>query len=253
MRYIEISETRDEIFALQNRHLHMRDRLRCLDILRSKLCSVSDIDRLADILGADEHDIVRWIDLYRIGGIELLLDTRTLHIPSGPRGSLLISAIAHQQSRRGRQLPPQPIVTETTGPYYYNGDMETDRRLIGSGQCVALVRELARAPHTSFWRRGDQVEGNPNMQRGVAIASGWDEQGRYRSRRHGNHAALFIEFYEYTEERRNKRTGVERILHKGMYVYDQWVTRGKAGKRFIEFLGGTNDPSNNGSCFYIIK
>ena len=61
-----------------------------------------------------------------------------------------------------------------------------------SHQCVAFVKAAAGAPATGAWRQGAAVLGNLTLAPGTAIACGWDEHGRYRSLKHGNHAAIYI-------------------------------------------------------------
>lgn len=61
-----------------------------------------------------------------------------------------------------------------------------------SHQCVAFVKAVAHTPATPAWRKGDAVLGNLTLAPGTAIACGWDENGRYRSLSHGNHAAIYV-------------------------------------------------------------
>ena len=49
--------------------------------------------------------------------------------------------------------------------------------IVGDGQCVALVQQCTRAPHTSSWRQGSPVRGNIGIQRGAAVAT--FEKGKY--------------------------------------------------------------------------
>jgi hypothetical protein len=60
-----------------------------------------------------------------------------------------------------------------------------------SHECVAFVKFVANAPQTPLWRPGAPVLGNADIERGTAIACGW-EHGAYPSHKHGNHAAIYI-------------------------------------------------------------
>ena len=48
----------------------------------------------------------------------------------------------------------------------------------------------------------------------------------------GNHAAIYIEQES-----------------SGIWVYDQWASRGAVGKRLIRFKAGAGSPSNDGDAF----
>src|SRR4051812_6556674 len=61
-----------------------------------------------------------------------------------------------------------------------------------SHQCVAFVKFAAHAPHTGSWKKGAAVLGNIGLERGTAIACGWDGLDHYPSNPHGNHAAIYI-------------------------------------------------------------
>lgn len=128
-------------------------------------------------------------------------------------------------------------------PYIYTDvDALDDTALVGSHHCVALVQEYANAPATSFWKEGKAVKGNLLIAKGTAIATFVD--GKYKSAKHGNHAAFFI----------SKDAG-------GMWIMDQWKGdphKPKVSKRYIINKGqrkdGTyNDPSNNADAFSIIE
>ncbi len=66
-------------------------------------------------------------------------------------------------------------------------------RFVGeSHQCVAFVKKVAHAPYTGAWKKGAKVYGNLSIERGTAIACGWDSHGHYPSNPSGNHAAIYI-------------------------------------------------------------
>lgn len=112
---------------------------------------------------------------------------------------------------------------------------------VGSKQCVALVQYYAGVPHTSTWRKGDDVRGNLILSTGTAIATFVDK--RYQSNASGNHAAFYIK----------QDAG-------GIWIMDQWNSslKTKVSMRRIPFLGkdkngNYNNPSNNGDAFSVIK
>lgn len=114
-------------------------------------------------------------------------------------------------------------------------------KLVGSGQCVELVKKFTDAGATSGWREGDIAVGNGLLAKGTAIAT--FVKGRYPNRPHGNHAAFFI------------RQGIN-----GIHMVDQWVSKDKVeiGERFIKSKGKNKDgsfkdPSNNADAFSVIE
>lgn len=62
--------------------------------------------------------------------------------------------------------------------------------MVGTHQCVDLVKHYAHAPVTALWREGPRVLDTALIPAGTAIAT--FVEGRYRSHAHGNHAALFL-------------------------------------------------------------
>lgn len=101
------------------------------------------------------------------------------------------------------------------------------------GQCAALVQWLGGAPKASAWRAGDLVKG-ADIATLTCIAT--FEDGVYPNRKHGNHAAVYIE---------QDATGI--------HVWDQWSGK-PISRRWIPFAadGDLSDPSNNGNCFHVI-
>lgn len=112
------------------------------------------------------------------------------------------------------------------------------RRCVGNSQCPILPQVASGAPLTRFWVKGPRVKGNKAVPAGTVIASGWDEFGRYRSKPHGNHAAIYL-----SQSRRSVR------------VLDQW-----AGKEsYVQQYGferrlpfGKGSVSDNGDYFYVV-
>lgn len=110
---------------------------------------------------------------------------------------------------------------------------------VGSHQCVALVQDCAKAPHTSLWKDGPKVKGNLLLKPGTAIAT--FVKGKYPNQAHGNHAAIYV-----------RQDAV------AIYVLDQWKGKAKITIRPLYFKGQNkngayNDPSNNGDAFSVIE
>jgi hypothetical protein len=119
----------------------------------------------------------------------------------------------------------------------YDLELRPRDRLVGSGECVALVQEWAGAPSTGLWRQGDRVKGNHNIAKGTAIATFID--GAYPSNSSGNHAAIYL-----------GQDG------HGIRVIDQWTNaRGphKPQERTIRFKGGQGSLSDDGDAYSVIE
>jgi hypothetical protein len=103
-------------------------------------------------------------------------------------------------------------------PYTAKEDYAKQRDVVGNGECVTLVKQLAGARQSSLWREGKKVSDlleNGRITEGTVIAI--FVKGRYQNLRHGNHAALFV-----------------RRVPGGIEIFDQW--RGhKPGTRIIRF------------------
>ncbi len=113
------------------------------------------------------------------------------------------------------------------------------RKLVGNGQCPVLPQAASGAALTRFWIKGPLVKGNTKIPEGTIIASGWDDMGRYRSKPHGNHAAIYLS-----------------QSAKGIKVLDQWHDKddwvAKHGfERTLPF-GGKHDVSNGGDHFHVV-
>jgi hypothetical protein len=127
-------------------------------------------------------------------------------------------------------------------PYVYpEVDGLDGHELVGTHQCVALVQAYAKAPRTFDWKQGAAVRGKLLLPKGTAIAT--FEDGVYKSRPHGNHAALYL----------SQDQG-------GIWVMDQWAGPGKlkVSKHYLQFKGADKDgswkdASNNGDAFSVIE
>jgi hypothetical protein len=111
-------------------------------------------------------------------------------------------------------------------------------RTVGSGHCVAFVREVTGLPATAHWRadNGSVLDAAP----GSAIAT-FDPDGRYGNHTDGrSHAAILVEATAY-----------------GLQVWDQWVGRTRPGpgvqQRLIRFNGGDGLPCDDGDAYSVIE
>ena len=128
-------------------------------------------------------------------------------------------------------------------PYVYSEVDKLDGHdLVGTHQCVALVQTFTEAPRTSKWKQGISVRGKLLLAKGTAIAT--FEDGVYKSRPHGNHAALYL----------SQDQG-------GIWVVDQWndpLKRPTVKKHYLRFQGTAKDgkwknPSDNGDAYSVIE
>jgi hypothetical protein len=107
-------------------------------------------------------------------------------------------------------------------------------RVVDDGQCVAFVRRVCNAPHTSQWRKGAHVRSGGDLPSLVAIAT-FDPNGRYGNHTDGrSHCAVLI-------ERRSD----------GLLCWDQWLNQ-PVHKRLIRYRGGSGPAANDGDAFYVI-
>ena len=105
---------------------------------------------------------------------------------------------------------------------------------VGSGHCVALVRECAGLPPTVTWRRGDPVRGS-DCAPGTVIAT-FDGDSSYGNHVDGrSHAAILLAARE-----------------DGLLVVDQWLGQ-PVHERVIRFRNGAGDAANDGDRFYIVE
>ena len=117
-------------------------------------------------------------------------------------------------------------------------DLERDYlgKVIGSGQCVALVEKAAGTPTTAQWKRGRKVAQDLTVAAGTAIAT-FDPDGTYGNHTDGrSHAAVYVSQDE-----------------AGLSVYDQWLGQ-PVHSRDIRFKAGKMGlPVNDGDQFYVIE
>lgn len=129
-------------------------------------------------------------------------------------------------------------------PHVY-GSVDTlqDKPLVGKGDCVELVKELApglKGMPTSTWKQGAKVIDTADLKRGTAIATFVD--GKYPHHQTGQHAAFFL-----------ARAGA------GFYVMDQWkgdAKKPRVSKRYIApgaSTGVYSSLSNKAEAFYVIE
>lgn len=126
------------------------------------------------------------------------------------------------------------------GPFVYTRVHTLDGKAkVFGGECAGLVQWHTHAGKAIRWREGIRVRGNGHLiEAGTAVAT--FENGRYPNRTTGNHAALYL----------------SQDL-EGVWVMDQWSTKGAIGKRRMPFMGKNPDgswvdPSNNGDALSVI-
>lgn len=124
------------------------------------------------------------------------------------------------------------VTAETTQMWIIKDFEKLEGEVVGSGQCPAICQSHGGMPHSSQWIEGPKVKGKTDLPSGTAIATFIN--GKYPSKSHGNHVAIYI-----SQDA------------KGITVFDQWVGR-PAGYRVILFKKGSGDPSNDGDAFSVI-
>jgi len=122
---------------------------------------------------------------------------------------------------------------------YENAEKLEKIPAVGTKQCVALIKEYAKAPPTSLWEQGEPAKGNILLKKGTAIAT--FVNGKYPNHGTGNHAAFYL-----SQDA------------AGIWVIDQWTKSGAVQKRRLSFKGKDRngkfiDPSNNGDAFSVIE
>ena len=124
-------------------------------------------------------------------------------------------------------------------PYIFeNAETLVGKPPVGNKQCVALVKQFAKAPASSLWSEGIKVKG-ASLKPGTAIAT--FVHGKYPNLPSGNHAAFYL-----SQDA------------QGIWVVDQWTRSKTIRKRHLRFLGSNkdnsyNDRSNNGDAFSVIE
>ncbi|HEY2418919.1 MAG TPA: BPSL0067 family protein [Steroidobacteraceae bacterium] len=107
-------------------------------------------------------------------------------------------------------------------------------QVVGSGQCVAYVRETTGLPPADVWRRGDPVS-TTDCARHTAVAT-FDANGRYGNHSDGrSHAAIF-----------------QQQISTGIRVLDQWVGH-PVTHRVIRWKEGVGKAADDASRYYIIE
>jgi hypothetical protein len=109
---------------------------------------------------------------------------------------------------------------------------DSDGDVVGDGQCVAYVKEVAGCPATSLWKPGANVKGATDTASGTAIAV--FQNGHYTNVSGSAHAAIYV--------------SQDSI---GLWVYDQWSGQA-VHRRQIRFDDTNHGASNNGNVFQII-
>ena len=125
---------------------------------------------------------------------------------------------------------------------YAEADDLDGHDLVDTHQCVALVQAFTEAPRTSEWKQGVSVRGKLLLAKGTAIAT--FEDGVYKSRPHGNHAALYL----------SQDQG-------GIWVLDQWAgdpRKTTVSRHYLRFQGTARDgkwknTSDNGDAYSVIE
>jgi hypothetical protein len=104
---------------------------------------------------------------------------------------------------------------------------------VGDGQCVAYVRAVCGAPHTSTWRAGAvPTIATPT---GTAIAT-FNPDGRYGNHTDGrSHTAVLLS-----------------VRPEGLHVMDQWVGR-KVATRVIRSKRGQGLACDDGDQYRVIE
>ena len=107
---------------------------------------------------------------------------------------------------------------------------------VGSGQCVAFVREVTGLPPTHHWRRGDPVSGSVVLETGTAIAT-FNAAGRYPNTMSGDsHAAILMATHE----------------DGSITVVDQWLLH-NVSERVIRNRHGHGTAINDASRYHVIE
>ena len=109
-------------------------------------------------------------------------------------------------------------------------------KVIGTGQCVALVQVAGGLPLTAHWKAGRKVQGDMTVATGTAIAI-FNSNGQYGNHTDGSsHAAIYM-----------GQTG------QGLIVWDQWKGQ-PTHERLIRFkTPGDGENVDNGIYFSVIE
>jgi hypothetical protein len=137
-------------------------------------------------------------------------------------------------------------IKEDAMPYFADmkklEDLKKAKKLVGTGQCVALVQAVSNIPKTTGWRQGDAVKDNKSIQPGTIIGTFDEKTKQYGNHTDGtSHAAIFL--YQSTD---------------GIVVVDQWKGRRPAPDhppqpRTIYFNRSRNEKVDQGEEYYVVQ
>lgn len=202
-KLLDIHENLKELQVLMNRHPLMAKQLSCLSYINSY--PNAELSTVAKIVRVSEEEITYWSELYRYGGVKLLLDPHTI-LARNPDRDVLKEAhhkALDYQRRTGQRLPrPTPKPTKKIGPFIASRVDLLDGELVkkndnNRAECVTLTRYVeldgnGKVPPSWTWRPGASVLGNNNIRWGTAIATFIN--GRFPGTREtGQHSGFFLE------------------------------------------------------------
>lgn len=106
----------------------------------------------------------------------------------------------------------------------------------GNHECVTLVQQAGNAPHTSRWKKGSKVMEmkSGEIPKGTIIATFDEVTDRYPT--NARHAAFYISHSD-----------------SGIWVYDQWNSRGMSLRREIAMKRSSQRDVNDANCYYIVE
>jgi hypothetical protein len=115
------------------------------------------------------------------------------------------------------------------------------KKLVGNGQCVALVHAVTAIPPATTWHQGAAVKDNKALTPGMIIAT-FDSNGRYGNQTNGtSHAAIYVG-----------------QSSSGIIVIDQWTGPNPAHQqpphqRTIYFNGVSRQKVDQGGNYYVVQ
>ena len=107
-----------------------------------------------------------------------------------------------------------------------------DGQVIGDGQSVSFVSEIAGVPPASAWKQGPPAKAN-SIPQGTAIAT-FDENGNFISPASGGNAAI----YESQDQ-------------SGIWLWDQRNGQ-PIHRHYVRFANGAGRPANDGDAYCVI-
>lgn len=109
-----VKESLNQLMALESHHPLMATRLRLLQILCAfPQCDVSSLINQMDV---SKFEIERWVRMYHLGGLNFLLDPRTLTSPPPP-GDKTISGYAEEELLRLYNNHPRQVGSAVIADY----------------------------------------------------------------------------------------------------------------------------------------